>query len=125
METAGRILIVVVLFAAAGAKLADLRAAASGMAAFGFPTPATRLAAALLISGCELALAIGVALGSEAAIYMSAALMAMLGLTLGSALMRGRAGVPCGCFGPRSRVSGWAMARNLALAALFAAVPSL
>lgn len=125
METAGRILVVGVLLLAAGGKLIDLRRAATGMATFGFPTPAARLGAALLISVCEIALAVRIALGSDAAIYLAATLMAMLGLLLGSALMQGKAGAPCGCFGPRSRVSGWAVARNLALAALFAIVPSL
>ncbi len=125
METVGRILIVLVLLGAAGGKLLDLRAAATGMATFGFPTPGSRLAAALLMSGCEIALAVGVALGSDTAVYLAAALMAMLGLTLVSALMQGKAGAPCGCFGPGSRVSGWAVARNLALAAAFAVVPSL
>ena len=125
METVGRILIVVVLLAAAGGKLRDLRAAATGMATFGFPTAATRMGAALLITTCEIALAVGVALGSDTAVYLAAALMAMLGLTLGSALMQGKAGAPCGCFGPGSRVSGWAVAQDLALAVAFAIVPSL
>lgn len=125
METVGRIFVVAVLLLAAGGKLIDLRAAASGMATFGFPTPASRLGAALLITTCEIALAVGVVLGSDTAVYLAAGLMAMLGLTLGSALMQGKAGAPCGCFGPGSRVSIWAVARNLALAVAFASVPSL
>ena len=46
---------------------------------------------------------------------------------MGSALMRGRAGAPCACFGARSTVSALAVLRNLALAAAFAVgpVPSL
>jgi hypothetical protein len=43
-------------------------------------------------------------------------------LTAG-ALLRGRAGAPCACFGPRSKVSWLGVLRNLALAAAFALVP--
>ena len=39
--------------------------------------------------------------------------------------MRGRAGAPCACFGARSTVGWPAVARNVVLAAAFAALPSL
>jgi hypothetical protein len=42
-----------------------------------------------------------------------------------SALLRGRAGAPCACFGPRSKVSWLGVLRNAALAAGFALVPSI
>jgi methylamine utilization protein MauE len=45
-------------------------------------------------------------------------------LTVG-ALLRGRAGAPCACFGPRSRVSWLGVLRNAGLAAAFAVVPSI
>jgi hypothetical protein len=51
--------------------------------------------------------------------------MAMFALLLVSALLRGRAGAPCACFGARSRVTPWGVLRNLALAGGFAALPSL
>jgi len=69
-----------------------------------------------------LGLAMAVAAGVDAAAYGAAALMAMFAALMGSALMRGRAGAPCACFGSRSRVSRLGIARNLALAAGFAAV---
>jgi len=43
-------------------------------------------------------------------------------LTVG-ALLQGRQGAPCACFGPRSKVSWLGVARNLALAVAFAVVP--
>ena len=41
------------------------------------------------------------------------------------AIMRGRAGAPCACFGPRSRISWLGVLRNLGLAAGFAAIPAI
>jgi hypothetical protein len=52
-------------------------------------------------------------------------LLAGFAAALVVALARGRAGAPCGCFGPNSRVSRFAAARAALLAAAFAAVPSL
>jgi hypothetical protein len=43
-------------------------------------------------------------------------------LTAG-AILRGRAGSPCACFGPRSKVSWLGVLRNLGLAAGFALIP--
>ena len=56
-----------------------------------------------------------------------AAALFMLGLTgaLVNAIVVGRHGRPCGCFGARSTVGWGAVGRNLALAAGFAAVPLL
>jgi len=71
----------------------------------------------------ELGLAAGVAAGSHAAAVAAAVLMAAFAAVLARALARGRAGTPCGCFGPRSRVSRAAVARALVLALAFAAVP--
>jgi hypothetical protein len=51
--------------------------------------------------------------------------MALLALLMLGALLRGRAGAPCACFGARSKVSGIAVARDLGLAAGFAVLPSL
>jgi len=53
----------------------------------------------------------------------AAALMLGFAAALTRALASGGAGAPCGCFGPRSRVSRLAVARDLGLAAGLAAVP--
>jgi hypothetical protein len=42
-----------------------------------------------------------------------------------TAIMRGRAGAPCACFGARSTVGWPQVSRNLGLAAAFAAIPFL
>ena len=73
----------------------------------------------------ELALAAGVALGSAFAAYAAAALLVLLAAIVAHASRTGRAGAPCGCFGPRSRVGRWTALRNVLLAAAFLGLPSL
>jgi hypothetical protein len=125
LEIILRVALGVALAGAALAKLASPRASIAALASFGFGDgPLRPLAWAALIA-VELALAVAVALGSDAAAYAAAGLMAMFAaLTLG-ALLRGRAGAPCACFGPRSTVSWLGILRNLGLAAAFAVVPSV
>jgi hypothetical protein len=73
----------------------------------------------------ELALAGGVIAGLDGAAWLAAALLATFAATMVSALMRGRAGAPCACFGARSTVSWRGVGRNVILAAAFAALPFL
>jgi hypothetical protein len=125
LEIILRVALGIVLAGAALAKLASPRASIAALSGFGFGDgPLRPLAWAALIA-VELALAVAVALGSDAAAYAAAGLMAMFAaLTIG-ALLRGRAGAPCACFGPRSTVSWLAAVRNLGLGAAFAVVPSV
>jgi hypothetical protein len=66
-----------------------------------------------------------VALGSDAAALLAAALMAAFSGGMVAAIARGRAGAPCACFGARSTVSRFAVVRNGLLAMGFAALPLL
>lgn len=125
METVGRLILAAVLLVAVVGKLARPRQATAAMATHGFRTPLTRRIAFAFVVAAEAALAVGVALGSDEAAYAAAALMLMFALTLGAEMLRGKAGEPCGCFGGDARVGWPAIARNLVLAAAFAAVPSL
>ena len=113
-----------VLGVAAALKLRSPRAAAAGLATFGVPRP-LRLAAAIALGALEALLAVGVAAGSATAAYAAAALLAVFAIAVGVALARGARGAPCGCFGARSRVGSASVLRNVALAAAFAAIPSL
>jgi uncharacterized membrane protein YphA (DoxX/SURF4 family) len=115
----------IVLAGAALAKLASPRASIASMDTFGFAgRPLRPLAWAGMIA-VELALAVAVVIGSDAAAYAASALMLLFAaLTIG-AILRGRAGSPCACFGPRSKVSWLGVARNLGLAAGFALIPSV
>ena len=113
----------IVLAGAALAKLASPRASIAAMESFGFEAgPVRPLAWAGLIA-VELALAVSVGLGSDTAAFAASGLMLLFAALTAGAIMRGRAGAPCACFGPRSKVSWLGVVRNLALAAGFALIP--
>ena len=113
-----------VLGVAAWSKLRAPRRAAEGMATYGVPA-ALRVSAAVALGAVEAVLAVAVALGVDVAAYAGAALVAVFTAALAAALARGRAGAPCACFGSRSRVGLLAVARNLVLAGVLVAAPSL
>jgi hypothetical protein len=125
IELVFRLLLAGALGGAALAKLASPASSQAALATFGIGEGAIRRIAWGSLIAIELGLAVGVGAGSTEAAYAAAALMAMFGLLMVSALLRGRAGAPCACFGARSRVTPWAVLRNLALAAGFAVLPSL
>ena len=125
MELAARLILAAVLGGAAIAKLRTPRESAAAMDTYGFHSAPARWATFAFVTVAEIGLAIGVAAGSETAAYAAAALMALFALTLISTLMQGRAGRPCGCFGAGSTVSWSTIARNVILAAGFAALPLL
>ena len=107
---------------AAVLKLTRLERAAADVHAFGLA--GRRATAAVAITAVvELGLAVGVALGLPAAAFSAAALMLAFAVALAVAIRAGRAGLPCPCFGSGSRIGWLAVARNMALAAAFVAVP--
>jgi hypothetical protein len=125
IEIVFRVVLAGVLAVAALSKLASPSSSRAALASFGFAEGPLRGIAWGLLIALELGLAGGVALGSESAAYGAAALMLLLAAVIAGALLRGQAGAPCACFGARSRVSGLGIARNLLLAAAFAALPSV
>ena len=125
LEVVVRLVLGAVLAGAAIAKLANPGASRAAMATFGIEGRSPQAVAWAVLVVCELGLATGVIAGSAAAAYLAAALMAMFAATMVSAILRGRAGAPCACFGAHSTVSWAAVARNAALAAGFAALPAL
>jgi hypothetical protein len=123
LATAADVLLGLVLIASAGAKLAAPVGSQAALATFGLATPRARRVAwggAILV---EAGLGVGVALGSGAAAWGATALMLAFAALLARALRAGRVGQPCGCLGPRSRVSPAALARTLGLAGAFALLP--
>jgi Methylamine utilisation protein MauE len=120
-----RLLLGGLLIGAAAAKLASPRAGRESLAGLGFETPAAQTIAFWLLVAVEAGLAVGVVAGSTTAAWLGAGLMLLFGLTMASAIMRGKAGEPCGCFGARSRIGWTGVARNLALAAGFTVVAVL
>jgi hypothetical protein len=115
----------IVLAGAALAKLRAPRESIAALASFGFEDGPVRPIAWAALIAVELALAVAVALGSDVAAYAAAGLMLLFAALTGAALLRGRAGAPCACFGPRSKVSRLGVLRNVGLAAGFALVPSV
>jgi hypothetical protein len=125
VEVAARLLLAGALLAASLAKLASPASSRAALATFGVQGGGFQLIAWSALIVAEVGLAGGVAAGSDAAAWLAAGLMATFAATLVSAILRGRAGAPCACFGARSTVGWGAVARNGLLAAGFAALPFL
>jgi Methylamine utilisation protein MauE len=125
LQFAVRCLLATVLAFAAFMKLARPRATASALANLGMRSSPLRWAAWGAGVASEVVLAAGVALGSDAAAYAAAGLLAVFAAALVLAIRRGAAGQPCGCFGARSTVGWRAVVRNLVLAGVFLALPAL
>jgi hypothetical protein len=123
VETFLRVGLGIVLAGAALAKLASPRASIAAMASFGFEGGPVRPIAWAGVIAIELGLGVAVGLGSDLAAYLAAGLMLLFAALTAGAILRGKAGAPCACFGPRSRVSWLGVLRNLGLAAAFAVVP--
>jgi len=114
-----------VLAGASAAKLTSRGTSRTALATFGFHGVRVQGVVWAAVIATELALAAGVIAGSDVAAFLAAGLMALFAATMAGAMLRGRAGAPCACFGAGSTVSGGGIARNLALAAGFAALPVL
>ena len=125
LEVAARLILGGVLAGASVAKLASPGSSRAAMATFGIDGRRFQALAWWLLIATELGLAAGVIAGSETAAWLAAALMAGFAATMVGAILRGRAGAPCACFGARSTVGWPAVARNALLAAAFAALPAL
>src|SRR3954454_11444459 len=113
----------IVLAGAALAKLATPRASIAAMDSFGFEGGPLRPIAWAGLIAIEFGLGVAVALGSDPAAYLACGLMLLFAALTAGALLRGRTGAPCACFGPRSKVSWLGVLRNLALAAGFVLIP--
>jgi len=123
VEIVLRVLLGVLLAGAGLAKLVSPRASIAALESFGFGDgPMRPLAWAALIA-VELALGVAVLLGSNAAAWAAAALMLLFAALTAGAILRGRAGAPCACFGPRSTVSWLGALRNVGLALGFVLIP--
>jgi hypothetical protein len=123
VEVAARLLLAGTLFGASVAKLASPESSRAAMATYGIDGPRAQAVSWALLITTEIGLAVAVAAGSDGAAFLAAGLMAMFGATMVSAILRGKAGAPCACFGARSTVGWRSVARNLLLGAAFAALP--
>ncbi len=125
VEMALRLLLAGVLLGAVVAKLSHPQAGRDALAGLGFASSGSRALAFWSLVSLEVCLAAGLMAGVAGTDLLGAALMLIFALAMAGAILRGRAGEPCGCFGATSRI-GWAgVGRNLVLAAGFAAVAAL
>src|SRR4051812_44127527 len=113
-----RIALAGILLVSAGLKAAAPARTRAAVATFGLRSA---LVLPLLVA-VEALVAAGVVDGWPPAAYAGAALTLTFAVALASALISGRRGAPCGCFGPGSRVRPTGVVRNLALAVGFLAV---
>jgi Methylamine utilisation protein MauE len=120
-----RIVLAAVLIGAALAKVAAGAGGREALRTYGLRAPYARAAVWAALIGVEIGLGAAVAAGIPHAADAAAGLLALFALVLAVALARGRAGAPCGCLGRRSRLGAGALARTLALALAFTALPRL
>lgn len=119
VEVVARLLLAAILVFAAGLKLTQPRRSAAAMAVYGARSVPAQWALWASAIAAELALALGVAAGVETAAYLAAAMMLLFALLMVGAILAGRAGASCACFGAESRLGWTAVARNIVLAAAF------
>ncbi len=120
-----RIVLALVLAGSASLKLASPRSSRAALATFEVEGERVRWIGWVVLVVTELGLAVAVAAGSEQAAWLAAGLLTLFAVALVGAILRGRAGAPCACFGSRSTVGWGSVLRNLGLAACFAALPLL
>jgi hypothetical protein len=123
LATVANVLLGLVLVGSAAAKLAAPARSQAALATFGLQSAAARRAAWAAAILAEAGLGVAVAAGIDAAAYAAAALLLAFATLLARALRTGKQGQPCGCLGPRSRVTPLALIRTATLAAAFALLP--
>jgi hypothetical protein len=116
------LILALVLAAAAGLKLAGGVAARAALATYGVRSPRLAWVAWGAIVVVELGLALGVGAGWDVALQAAALFMAAACAVQLVAILSGRAGAPCGCFGAKGTVGRASAGRAAALAAAFVVV---
>lgn len=114
-----------VLVGSSGLKLLDGAGSRAALATYGVVDPRAARAAWTGLVAVELALAAGVGAGIDGAAYAAAALLGAFAIAQAGALVAGRSGAPCGCFGARGRIGVRSLTRTAVLACAFAALPLL
>jgi hypothetical protein len=113
-----------VLLGAAALKAADGAGTRAALATYGLEGETAARAFAAIVA-VEAALAVGVGAGMDGAAWAAAGLMAVFGVAQSVALLSGRAGSPCACFGARGRLTRGSIGRTALLAAGFSVLPLL
>jgi Methylamine utilisation protein MauE len=119
------LVLALVLLGSAGMKLAAGPAGRSALATYGIRGEQLTSIVWAALGALEAGLGVAVATGAESAAWAAAGLFCVFAAAQASALMHGRAGAPCGCFGPRGKVGRASLARASLLAVAFATLPLL
>jgi methylamine utilization protein MauE len=117
-----RFLLAAVLLVSVAAKLSAGRSGRKALRSYGVESASAQASLWAGVIVAETALAAGLAAGVPGAAETTAALLALFAGVLAVAVLRGRSGAPCGCFGGRSRIGWPAVGRTLLLAAAAAVV---
>jgi len=122
MTTALSVWLVAILLAAAALKALQRDRAAPALATYGIHRPSVQRAILLLLIIAELGLAGAVTAGARWAPAAVAALFLGFAVVTSAALLAGRAGQPCACFGGASRLHWWSPIRCIGVALLATAL---
>jgi hypothetical protein len=118
MSAAVQTLLATVLLVAVLLKLRDRTQSANALATYGIDAPRVRLAALGLIVVAESAIAVALLAGLAWAADAACGLFVTFALVSAAALLGGRAGRPCACFGAGSRLNSSTPVQALVAAGL-------
>jgi hypothetical protein len=113
------------LLSSAVMKLVDAPGTRAALGTYGIRSEGAARAVWGALVVVELGLGVAVGAGVDAAAYAAAGLLALFCAAQAVALVSGRAGAPCACFGAGGRVSRASVGRAALLAIAFAALPLL
>jgi hypothetical protein len=125
LHVALSLVLALVLLVSAGMKLAAGPAGRAALATYGIRSEPLSSVAWAALGAIEAGLAVCLATGAEGAAWATAALFALFCVAQGAALLHGRRGAPCACFGARGRVGGASIGRAALLAVAAAVLPLL
>src|SRR5689334_17724617 len=114
-----------VLLVSAGMKLASGPAGRAALATYGIRDEPLASVTWAALGAFEAGLAVCLAVGAPGAAWAAAALFTVFTAAQALALMRGRAGAPCACFGAKGRIGRASVGRAALLAIAAAIVPLL
>jgi hypothetical protein len=125
LSVALSLVLALVLLVSAGMKLASGPAGRAALATYGIRGEPLASVAWAALGAVEAGLAVCLAAGAEGAAWATAGLFTAFTAAQGLALMRGRAGGPCGCFGAKGRIGRASVGRAAVLAVAAATLPLL
>ncbi len=114
-----------VLLVSAGMKLASGPAGRAALATYGIRGEPLASVTWAALGAIEAGLAVCLVAGAEGAAWATAALFTVFCAAQGVALLQGRGGAPCACFGARGRIGRASIGRAALLAAAAAVLPLL